>query len=104
MNSAQEINSSLVVTCCYCSILFQACKKVLNQMTGSVKVFIPLIENTRFFCIALRRDNSFLPRLLQEADNPFLSIVTLVRNYRFRPYCGQKLIRSCKIVSLTRRQ
>ena len=73
-------------------------------MTGSIKVFIPLIENTRFFCIALRRDNSFLPGLLQEADNPFLSIVTLVRDYRFRPYFGQKLIRSCKIVSLARRQ
>ena len=40
----QKINSSLVVTYCYCSILFQACKKVLNQMTGSVKVFILLIK------------------------------------------------------------
>ena len=75
-------------------------------MTGSVKVFILLIKNTntRFFCIALRRDNSFLPRLLQEADNPFLCIVTLVRDYRFRPYFGQKLVRSCKIMSLARRQ
>ncbi len=75
MNAAQERICSFIVPCCDATVLLQASKEVLNEMTRFVQV---LVVVAFFFAVPTAWDDYLLALLQERVYDPLLRVIAFV--------------------------
>ena len=98
IDGGKEVASRFVVARSDSAVLFEATKKVLDQVASLVKFFVivPL-----FLAVFLGRDHDLFSCFAQRIDNALIGVIPLVCQNSFGWEGGQKHVRSVKIAGLS---